>query len=76
MDKAKEMMQLAPSFVKDTADSEEHALPSAHVFPALSTRCSKSEPHCFCGSQAIALRMAGLKIGISTPFVYLRAWTT
>ncbi|XP_076772497.1 uncharacterized protein LOC143435124 [Arvicanthis niloticus] len=47
MDKTKKMMQFSPSLVKETSDSEEQALPSSRVFPALSTQCSKSEPLCF-----------------------------
>ena len=46
MDKAKKMMQSFSGFVKDTSDTEEHALPSAQVLPAQSTRCSKSETLC------------------------------
>ena len=49
MDKAKKMMQASPSFVKDTSDSERHAPPNAPVLPALSTKCSKSDPRCVCG---------------------------
>ncbi|XP_052015590.1 uncharacterized protein LOC127666649 [Apodemus sylvaticus] len=49
LDKAKKMMWSCPSFVKGTLDSAEHALPSTHVLPALSTRYSKSEPFFFCG---------------------------
>ena len=52
MDKAKKMMQSIPSFVKDTSDIEEHALPSAQVLPAQSTRCSNSETLCFSKEQS------------------------
>ncbi|NP_001297556.1 uncharacterized protein LOC236546 [Mus musculus] len=52
MDKAKKMMQSIPSFVKDTSDIEEHAVPSAQVLPAQSTRCSKSETLCFSKEQS------------------------
>ncbi|XP_076771527.1 uncharacterized protein LOC143434885 [Arvicanthis niloticus] len=49
MDKTKKMMQFCPSFLKETLDPEEHALLSTRVLPALSRRCSKFEPCCFCG---------------------------
>ena len=52
MDKAKKMMQSFSGFVKDTSDIEEHALPSAQVLPAQSTRCSKSETLCFSKEQS------------------------
>ncbi|XP_076772252.1 uncharacterized protein LOC143435063 [Arvicanthis niloticus] len=52
IDKAKKMIRFCPSFVKDPSDPEELALLSEHVFPALSTRCSKSEPGCFCGESS------------------------
>ncbi|XP_052024740.1 uncharacterized protein LOC127673169 [Apodemus sylvaticus] len=52
IDKAKEMMESSPSFDRDTLDFEEHALISAPVLPALSKRCSMSEPRCFCGASS------------------------
>ncbi|XP_052019119.1 uncharacterized protein LOC127669352 [Apodemus sylvaticus] len=52
VDKAKEMMQSSPSFDKDTLNSEEHVLISAPVLPAMSTSCSMSYPHCFCGESS------------------------
>ncbi|NP_001411648.1 Uncharacterized LOC132475968 [Mus musculus] len=46
MGKAKKMVQSFSGFVKDTSDTKEHALPSAHALAAQSTRCSKSETLC------------------------------
>lgn len=52
MEKAKKMMLSFPGFVKDTSDTEEHALPSAHALAAQSTRCSKSETFCLSKEQS------------------------
>ncbi|XP_021064461.1 uncharacterized protein LOC110329205 [Mus pahari] len=43
------MKRFFPCLVQDTSHSEECALQTAQESPALSPRCSRSEPPCFCG---------------------------
>ena len=49
MDNLRVLREYRLSFIKNTADSEEHGLPSACDLPALSTRSSTSQPLSFCG---------------------------
>ena len=52
MDNLKVLREFRLSFVKNTADSEEHGLLSGCDLPALTTRFSMSEPCCFCGESS------------------------
>ena len=49
MDNLKILRENLLSFVKNTADSEEHGLLSAHDLPAVSSRSSTSQLLSFCG---------------------------